>query len=226
MFDDLLELIAPTRCSSCDLFGQLICDACLNEVHGYSSQYACLKCAAPYGELVCTECWDETFNFSQAVSLGPFEPPLSRAVVTFKDKNERRLGRYLGFLLGQKVSLLWKGWGDVIAWVPPSRLAVKRRGFDHGELIARGLQQALKMPIGLFCTHQASFDLRKLNKEERKSAVKQAFSLCKNAGQLKERNIVLVDDVMTTGATLNEISGMFLDAGAREVRVAVVARTW
>lgn len=226
MFDDLLEFIAPTRCSSCDMFGPLICDVCLSEIHKYGSQYACLKCAAPFGELVCTECWDETFNFSQALSLGPFEPPLSRAIVTFKDKNERRLGPYLGFLLGIKVDLLWSGWGDFISWVPPSRRALKRRGFDHGELIARGLHQATKIPLGLFCAHQASFDLRKLDKEERKNAVRQAFSLCKNARKLEDKNIVLVDDVMTTGSTLDEISRIFLDAGAREVRVAVVARTW
>lgn len=226
LFENLLEIIAPTRCSSCNDFGPLLCDVCLRKIHRYASQFSCQKCGAPYGELVCTECWDEAFNFSRALALGPFEPPLSRAVVTFKDKNERRLGQYLGRLIGAKICCSFGAWGDVITWVPPSKGALRRRGFDHGKVLAQGVADTLGLPLESFCAHQKRFDLRKLNKQERKIAIEGGFSLKGNAQHIYAKDIVLIDDVMTTGATLNEIARMFLGAGAQEVRVAVVARTW
>lgn len=229
LYENLLELIAPTRCSGCDRFSELLCERCLRVAHGYQPLYACKKCAAPFGELVCTECWDEEFAFSGAVALGPFESPLSRSVVLYKDKNEQRLARFLGTLLALRVRLEYGHWTQGVTWVPPSRGALRVRGFDHAGNLASEVARVLGVPVRATMSHVKSFDLRKLDKQERKEAVEGGF--VRRPGSevsafLKGKQILLIDDVMTTGATLNEVATRLLEGGAGEVRVAVIARTW
>lgn len=228
-YEELLELIAPTRCSGCDRFSELLCERCLSAAHTYQPLYACKKCAAPFGELVCTECWDEEFVFSGAVALGPFELPLSRSVVLYKDKNEQRLARYLGALLALRVHLEYGTWVQGVTWVPPSKGALRVRGFDHGGKLAAEVARVLGVPARATTDHVKSFDLRKLNKQERREAVQGGFvrrSHPEVSSFLRDRQILLIDDVMTTGATLNEVASKLIEGGAREVRVAVIARTW
>lgn len=232
-FTELLEFVAPTRCAGCDAFGALLCSSCLEEMHRYQTNFACRRCAAPFGELVCTECWDEAFVFTQALALGTFEPPLAKSVVVYKDKNEQRIACYLGVLLGMRALLAYGRWADLVTWVPPSRKALRRRGFDHGALLAQSIAEVLGVEALATCQHVKDFDLRPLSKEQRKAAVAGGFRLMDTgcarsemAVHLAKRSVLLVDDVMTTGSTLNEVARLLLDAGAREVRVAVIARTW
>ncbi len=220
--DDLAELIFPTRCSGCELPGAVLCDACRAALPRIDRGGACPRCGAPFGVLTCTECWNREWAFSAALALGEFERPLSRVVVLHKDAGERRLALVLGMLLAETVAAEWPGWAETVAFVPATRAAVKRRGFDHGRAIAEAL--AAELGVGLSATlgRRDARDQRSLGRVARAANAAGTFTA---AGEVRGR-VLLTDDVFTTGATLDAAAAVLLECGADEVRVAAVARTW
>ncbi|MCL2680182.1 MAG: hypothetical protein FWF11_01695 [Coriobacteriia bacterium] len=219
------ELIAPTRCAGCERQGALLCHDCLLQLSAhYLPQQACHKCAGPYGALTCTECWDLQYSFSQALALGILDGALARAVVLYKDSNERRLADVLGHLLAKRVQAQWGRWAQIVCAVPASTEAVRRRGFDHGELLSRSVAAGLQIPaIQLLEQPQARRDQRELSREQR-LAGKQGFR-CKRVRRLPKR-VLLVDDVFTTGGTAQSATEALLAAGVKSVRLAVLGRAW
>lgn len=220
--DGLAELIAPTRCAGCELPGSVLCDECLAAISSYVRAQACPVCAAPCGALVCTECWNTEFAFSATVAVGEFGPRLGRAVALHKDAGERRLGPRLGHLLATEVHRQWDDWADAITWVPAAPAKQRRRGFDHALAIAHPVAALLGAPMLELLSRGDAADQRALGREQRASNVASAFA---SKGSAPAR-VVLVDDVMTTGATAQEASRALLQGGATEVRVAVIARAW
>lgn len=227
LLEGLAELVAPTRCCGCELPGALFCSDCeQNAVASLASSTACPSCAAPFGLLVCTECWQMEFAFEAAVALGELDGPLARAVVLHKDASERRVGARFGQLLANRIQECWREWVpnvEAVTWVPPSREALARRGFDHGAGIALPLAATLGIPARALLSRSGSGrDQRRLGRRERALNSRAAFS----AVEWVPRTVLLVDDVFTTGATADGAAAALLGAGAESVRVAVLARAW
>lgn len=222
LLEDLAELLFPTRCSGCELPGAVLCDACRAALPRIDPAGSCPRCGAPYGYLTCTECWNREWSFSAALALGEFERPLSRAVVLHKDAGERRLAAVLGTLLAEQIAAEWSGWPEVVTFVPATRSAMRRRGFDHGRAIARVIAAELGVPLAEMLARSEARDQRRLGRVARSANVAGSFSA---VGEVCGR-VVLTDDVFTTGATLDAAASALLGAGAEEVRVAAVARTW
>jgi predicted amidophosphoribosyltransferase len=218
----LLELLCPTRCAGCDLPGAVLCDQCERDLPRVDPATACPHCGAPFGALVCTECWNTAWSFDASVALGSLEPPLSRAVVLHKDASERRLAPVFGRLLAEVVRRDWPGWADCVTFVPATPKAVRRRGFDHAEAIAAAVAAALEMPLLPALARSAALDQRTLGRQARAANAAGSFAaVAPVSGQ-----VLLVDDVMTTGATLDAAASSLITAGAEAVRCAVLARAW
>jgi len=224
LLQGLAELAFPTRCAGCELPGALLCDTCRDALPRIDTVGRCPRCGAPFGYLTCTECWTREWAFSAAVALGEFEAPLARAVVLHKDAGERRLAAVLGILLAEQVAEVWPAWTQAIAYVPATRVAYRRRGFDHGLALARALAETLGVPLLAALDRGRALDQRALGRTERAENAAGTFSANEHL-QLPAR-VLLTDDVFTTGATLDAAASVLLDAGAGEVRVAAVARVW
>jgi predicted amidophosphoribosyltransferase len=220
--EGLLELLCPTRCAGCDLPGALLCDACEDALPRVESATACPRCGAPFGALVCTECWNSEWSFEASVALGSLEPPLSRAVVLHKDAGERRLAPVLGGLLAEVVERDWPGWAQSVSFVPATAKAVRRRGFDHADAIASAVAARIEAPLLPALVRTAALDQRALGRDARAANAAGSFAAVAPASG----RVLLVDDVMTTGATLDAASAVLLEAGAGAVRCAVLARSW
>ncbi|MBE0417901.1 MAG: ComF family protein [Coriobacteriia bacterium] len=219
----LLELLLPTRCAGCDLPGDLLCDECRAALPLIETRWACPRCGAPFGHLVCTECWRAEPAFAAGVCVGSLAPPLSRCVSLYKDAGERRLGTLLGDLLGAAVGA-WGGWPQAVVPVPASDSALRTRGFDHTAAIALRVAESLEVPLLQALACAGARDQRALSRVERRANVEGAFvAAC--AAPLPPR-LLLIDDVMTTGATLDAAAAVLLAAGAEVVRVGAVARAW
>lgn len=220
----LAELVSPSRCAGCDAPGAALCHACQDALPRIPAQTACPRCGAPFGFLACSECWDREWSFESAVSFGELEAPLARAVVLHKDAGERRLSGEFGELLAGALSEAWPGWlpPDTVAYVPATPAARTRRGFDHAAAIAEALAQRLGAPVSHALVRRNALDQRSLSRTGRAHNAAGSVVCFGSVGG----RVLLVDDVMTTGATLDAASSALLSAGATAVRCAVVARAW
>ena len=222
LLDGIAELLCPTRCAGCDAPGVLICPSCETDLPRIQSPTACPRCGAPHGATVCTECWERTWSFEACVALGNLEPPLSRAIVLAKDANERRLAPELASRLAGVVEAAWPGWTCQVAFVPSTTEAVRRRGFDHAAALGAGVADALGATLVGALARTRALDQRELSRASRAANVAGSFA----AVAPVEGRVLLVDDVMTTGATLDACAAALLAAGAEAVRCAVLARAW
>jgi predicted amidophosphoribosyltransferase len=222
LIEGLAELFFPTRCAGCELPGAVLCERCREALPRVDLAGACLRCGAPFGYLVCTECWSREWSFEAAIAVGSLEAPLARAVVLHKDAGERRLAAVFGALLAEQVATAWPDWAECVAYVPATRAALQRRGFDHGRSIAISLSAELGVPLADLLQRTAARDQRSLGRVERAANAAGTF---RAIGDPPHR-VLLTDDVFTTGATLDAAAAVLLGEGAEAVRVASVARAW
>jgi predicted amidophosphoribosyltransferase len=267
--DAALELLWPTRCAGCERLGVLLCDSCADALPRIDQALACPRCGAPAGPVVCTECAPayerRTFTFAQARCALELSELVRRIILAYKDGGERRLAPVLACILGSALSLEWRRWADALTWVPADSQALRRRGFDHMELIAHELAAQTGLRAIPTLVKQVRADQRSLGRAQRREntgsvfAVRQPFAQPRGQppGQQLRRQrcqrpagtpaqvpgqplapappgstahlpprIILIDDVFTTGATLDAATRALLAAGAGEVRVATIARVW
>lgn len=217
------EVIAPTRCACCDSYGQLLCDDCLRKLNSYERMNACKLCGAALGAVSCTECFGQEFLFDDLLLMGNLEGGLARAIRNWKDRNEQRLGRVFGQRLGQVIRLFWGDWAEQIVFIPSTRSAYKKRGFSQSLALAQACAQSIGLKLDNPLIKHEAQDLRGLGRAEREKESKGLYSLKEDASILSR--ILIVDDVLTTGSTLNAVCSLLKNAGAEEVRVALIART-
>lgn len=218
---ELLDLVFPPRCAGCDLPGTLLCERCRSELPLIEPAHACPRCGAPDGRVRCRECHDRAFAFSGARCAALLEPPVSRAVVVLKDGGERRYAMELAHLLAE-CSSGWLSPTDVLVPVPAAPGAVRRRGFDHAADIAGRLARVTGARMECALVSAPGADQRALGREARFANRATAFRV--RAERPPPASAVLVDDVFTTGATLDAAARVLVAAGATHVRALAVAR--
>jgi predicted amidophosphoribosyltransferase len=237
-----LELIWPTRCAGCEKLGALLCETCTDELPFITQELACPRCGAPAGLLVCTECAPvygrQDFAFSQARCAVEFSTLTKRLIVAYKDKGDRRLAFVLALILAHAIPLEWRRWADAISWIPADEQALRRRGFDHMALIAHALAEHTGLRATPTLVKQVQADQRVLSRAQRSSNMTKGFSVIEPHQEnppalirphIPLEHLILIDDVFTTGATLDAAARMLLRAkgrGIREVRVATISRVW
>ncbi|MEW6662191.1 MAG: ComF family protein [Bacillota bacterium] len=233
-WESLFELLFPTRpvchlCGSPGLAEPHICLSCLTQIRNWQdSQAFCRHCGRwmPYRG-VCEECREAPPLFRIARALGPYQDPLKRAVLALKYQRRQRLARTLGRLIGEQMLRedLIKGLPVVIP-VPMSYRRRKERGYNQAELLARALANCLKLPMAncLKKTRETPAQAG-LDRQERLQNLFGAFTVTVG-GMIRGKEVLLVDDVLTTGATAGECARVLLSAGAAGVSVAAVAASF
>jgi predicted amidophosphoribosyltransferase len=215
------DLIMPARCAGCDAPGTLLCDDCRSALPLIVRAEACPRCGAPDGVHGCAECGRTELTFSGARCAGVFEWPLSRLVTVHKDAGELRLTPLLARLAADAAGE-WVSWADAVVPVPASPGALARRGFDHGALLAAELGCITGVPALECLRARPRRDQRRLSRDLREHNAR--ASLATYARTRVPARVLLIDDVMTTGATLEAATLALLDGGALEVRAVAVAR--
>lgn len=198
-FADALSLLLPTWCAGCDEPGRALCASCLAQLSAQTPR----RRSAP------------GLDIRSAVS---FEGVAARAVRALKEDGRTGLARPLGRLVGRAV--VDAGWeGGVLVPVPSSRAALRRRGYAVPELLARRSGLPVRRMLR---TARIAADQRALGREDRARNVTGTL-----AGRAVEPGcaVVVVDDVVTTGATLREAQRVLEDAGARVLGAVTFADT-
>ncbi|MCL2339975.1 MAG: ComF family protein [Actinomycetia bacterium] len=230
----LLELGYPSRCVVCERPGELLCAADFQQLITIDANLACPRCGAPYGRLACTECQTyqgpQRFAFSAARSALVFDPRSRALILSYKDGNERRLAGLLADLLYQSLPLEWRLWPEALTWIPADRPARQRRGFDHMRMLATELADRSGLAAYSLLRKRPRADQRQLGRKARQQNVSQLFeydpdqALAAVSGM--PQRLWLVDDVFTTGATLDAAASVLRAAGIPEIRALTIARVW
>ncbi len=217
----LADALWPARCAGCDLPGTLLCPACRRDLALVDQSEACPRCGAPDGLHGCAECCRSEFTFASARCAGILEWPLSRMVTLHKDAAELRLTALLARLLADAAGE-WCDWAQAVVGVPASPGAFARRGFDHGALLAAEFAHVTGVPALEVLRALPRRDQRQLSRESR------GTNAGASIGYLRPTpvpsRILVLDDVMTTGATMEAAACALMSAGAGEVRGLAVAR--
>lgn len=183
----------------------------------------------PLDGAVCARCWaaivlrQERF-FLDAIScaraIGPYEGTLRDLVHALKYQGRRSIAPRLAQLMASQSATLLAG-TDYVVPVPLHRARKRERGFNQAEDLARGLGAPVLLAL---CRTRPTRPQVDLPADERRDNVRHAFALRRIGHGVRGRTIVLVDDVATTGATLEACARVLKTAGAAEVRALTVAR--
>jgi ComF family protein len=222
VLDRLLELVLPSRCAACSAWGRgPLCVACERCVRWIADD-ACTKCGAPSEAPVarCWDCRDRQIAFDRARAAVVYEGPAREVLKTFKLLGERRTAAALArWMVPAALSL---GAHACVTWVPSTRRSEAERGFNPAYELARPLARALSVQARpLLAKIQETRDQAELSRSERRKNLAGAFLA--NTRRIPPR-VLLVDDVMTTGATADACAAALKDGGARRVTVVTFAR--
>lgn len=222
----LLEVLLPERCAACDavLSGPGVfcvpCEATLTPL----TEPWCERCAEPgvaAGSL-CRRCTREAPNFGRARSAFMHEAALAKAIHRFKYQDRPDLSRQLGALFAG-ATRQWVSAKSVVVPVPLHVSRFQQRKYDQAALLAVELSRAMQVPLHDGWVRRVRATERQVGKSEaeRASNLNDAFEASPAA---RGANVVLVDDVYTTGATARSITRALETVGAKVTLVLTLSR--
>ena len=218
----LVDFLFPPSCGGCDQEGVFLCERCRAQLVPVGA--ACAQCARPLpqGER-CGWCTRWPLRWLDGiVAAYVFTGPLRSAVHAFKYRSYRALDETLGQLLAepwQRVPPV-----DVVVPVPLDAKRERQRGYNQAALLARALARGVGLSVVegvLVRVRETPPQVRAASADERRVQVQGAF---RADGRLAGKRVLLVDDVCTTGATLDAAAGACKEAGATAVYGLVLAR--
>ncbi len=227
----LADLCLPIVCPLCShslSTPATFCSACLETISPVVSP-RCSHCDLPFaaldgGDHLCQSCLQDPPSFLWAKSAGLYDGTLRRAVQKFKYEGDFNLDRPLAALL--KVVLqgpLDDYRPDLLLPVPLYVTRLRQRSYNQALLLARALGRSRQVPVSsrLLLRTRPTPPQIGLKAAQRRRNLRGAFALRRS---LQGERVLLIDDVMTTGATARECSRTLLDGGAGEVALVVLAR--
>ncbi len=232
-----IRVLLPADCAACGspLSGDpvpLFCTPCWCTIAPLALS-RCAQCDRPLPSPIafthspthrCHHCTVRPPAYTKAWTLFPYLPPLQDAICLFKYREKVSLAKPLAQLMIDALPPALHA--DLIMPVPlhPSRL--REREFNQSLLLADRIARHLRRPISFtnLIRTLPSDPQSTLSRKERMKNLRQAFAVSK-PGQLAQRRILLIDDVFTTGTTVNECAKALRKAGAEDIQVLTLART-
>ena len=247
--DAVVSILFPAGCRLCEGFLTRasrvpICDGCLASfklIQGRTCAICGATLQAPLGApepsteresaagadgRICRVCAARPFAFQRARSYAQYEAELVRAIVTLKFERIEPLGRWFADRLAEVARVEPEALqADIVVPVPLHRQRLRERGYNQADLIAKPLAKRLGLPYRavLLTRTRPRPDKHILTSKERWDSVRGAFAT-RPGSQVDNLRVLLVDDVMTTGATLDACAKALRAAGAKSVVAVTVAR--
>jgi ComF family protein len=217
----------PSRCFVCGIHrAQDVCDGCRADFFSAEAP-RCRLCAARLpratASALCARCLHEPPHFDATVTVGDYRPPLDGLVLALKYGHRLAVARLLGRLLSRRACGIARDLTVVVA-VPLALARQSERGFNQAHEIARQVARDLDRPLrpDLLRRVRHGPPQEALTRAARAGNVRGAFAV---HGDVRGARVAVVDDVMTSGATLNEVARALKAAGAAAAVNLIVART-
>ncbi len=218
MLERALDVVFPPRCAGCGDGAWPFCERCRRSLRALSPPW-CERCGAPSGEDTrsCGECPPSSIACARAPFA--FEGPARASVHHLKYRGVRGVGR----ALAAAMATCAPAGADVVTWVPLTRRRQAERGFDQARVLAVALGRELDLPVRrLLRRVVANGPQAKRDAAARRSAMRGSFVV--RRGIRAPAHVLLVDDVLTTGATAAACAEALLASGVTDVSLVVAAR--
>ncbi len=203
-------------------WGAVVCSTCEHALPRVAGA-ACVVCGEPLSSSsldLCSRCGTRVRAFESALALGPYEGSLRGLLLRFKFRRERAVGRWLAGKLAARC--IASGMAvDAVTHVPMTASEERARGFNPSRVLARGVARRLGVPERRLLTKiRATPPQRSLSARERETNLSGAFRAVRSGRGV----VLLVDDLLTTGATADECARALRGVGFDRVVVAAVSR--
>ena len=220
---ELLALFYPPRCPLCDellIPGEELCADCRRKswtVH----EPVCKRCGKPVErEQVeyCTDCERGKHAYRQGKAVFVYRDKVRQSMYRFKYSNRREYAQFYA----KEAARLYGSWVEkcgieVIVPIPMFSRKKRRRGYNQAEVFARALGKELNIPVDSRIVRRIrdTVPQKELNDRQRRKNLKNAFQLGKD--MIKYSHILLVDDIYTTGSTMDTVAEVLLSGGAKDI---------
>lgn len=230
IYKNILSIIMPPLCGLChsaidDMLG--LCPDCVIDAH-YITPHQCKICGYPFElpvgiDMMCMSCTQNIPAFDRAFAPFYYSGNIRTLVLKFKHGDETHLAPLMAHMMSRHLSK-YNLCVDMVIPVPLHIHKLFKRKYNQSALIAKFIARTINAPMVTHILYRIKDGTQKdKTLIERQHNLKNSF-ICKNEQEIKNKSILLVDDVMTTGATANEIAKTLKKSKAKSVYVITLAR--
>lgn len=218
----MTDFIYPPRCPVCDgilAAGSMICPECRTKIQTVEEP-VCKRCGKPLSDErreYCSDCARGQHKFRQGKAVFVYRGEIRQSMYRFKYSNRREYAAFYA----KEAAELYREWIlanqiEVIVPVPMYRRKKRVRGYNQAEVFARALGREIGLPVAELAERvRDTVPQKELNDRERQYNLKNAFQLVPNIVEYNQ--ILLVDDIYTTGSTVDAVSEVLLAAGVKNI---------
>lgn len=224
------NIIFPPLCFHCEgkTSSEYLCFDCQNQIE-FLFPPLCDLCSTPIpaaGLNICGNCRRKNYAYHKLISATRYKNPIAGLIHYFKYKNCDYLAGFFSRLMITHLSRTGFTGGeyDFITCVPMHPLKIKQRGYNQSALLAKILADHFQKPLkdDIIYEKKLKISQTKLTRKDRKTNAKDIFTVTEN---LKNKKIIVIDDIFTTGATANACALALKEKGAEKITVITLSKT-
>lgn len=224
--ENILKFLYPMKCPFCGMISERgICEKCRKKFKTIQEPY-CMKCGKPIQDEqqeYCYDCRKERHAYEWGRSMWIHTPPISDAIYAFKYQNKRIYGKIFAKEMALKYGEILKKEGiEMIIPIPLHRSRRRVRGYNQAEILAEYLSEYTGIPMrkDILKRVRKTTPQKKLNNKQRKRNINNVFEASKVESIQK---VVLLDDIYTTGSTIDEAASVLHKIGIQKVYFLTVS---
>lgn len=224
----ILDLLYPARCPVCDgvlLSGEEVCEECMPKLR-YVGEPRCCKCGKPLQNEeaeYCRDCMGGKHIYDSGLALYEYES-VKDSLYRFKYKGRCEYAGFYGKEIAERLGDRIAAWHpDALLPVPMYKRKERMRGYNQACLLAEGIGAALHIPVrqDLMIRQRQTVPLKELDPAERQINLKRAFII--ERFDVKLKCVIIVDDIYTTGSTMDEMARVLKAAGVSRIHFLTLA---
>ena len=223
-----LRLLYPVRCPFCDEIvpglENLICDTCKKELTPIKSY--CMKCGKHVQQETeyCDQCREVSHSYSRGRCLLPYEGKVKKSIYRFKYGNRQEYAKaYAQLMAAEMGDFIQNCKADALLPVPLHARRQQKRGYNQATLLAKALGSLYGIPVRshLIRRTKNTIPQKKLTFSQRQNNLKRAFKFTRN--DVKLNTIIIIDDIYTTGSTIDAIARLCQEKGIEQIYFLTIA---
>lgn len=225
----LTDLVYPRRCPVCDRavspFGSLVCETCEEKIVYVREPY-CMRCGKKLEDVqreYCSDCKRRRHLFDHGRALCSYKS-ISDSVYRFKYKGRQEYAVFYAACMERELGdWIRRCAPDALVPVPIHDSKRRVRGYNQAEVLAKELGVRMQIPVetGLIKRVRKTVPMKELSLDERQNNLKRAFKICRN--DVKLDTIIIIDDIYTTGSTIDAMSYELRKAGVKRIYFVALA---